>query len=243
MTLSWIIGFESSDWTGLSVLLFGSENGVPNNLREFADIKDRGLYPPGINSVLYIATDGNVKRGINMATRKPEPVKPVEQPKTQPPKMKHSMKKLFSLIAFIAFIVGISTASAQYVNGTYTSGFTTYFPAGTDPTNVWNYSGNLDVRKAKTVALMVTIGRNAVGSNCVLNFVGSTDGVNWPTNDVTKFYSVIVPGAVVKYTTVTTNIDVGGLGYLRLYSVDPVFDADSYVTNAGIRYSYKIGYP
>jgi len=154
--------------------------------------------------------------------------------------VKKAVSAVFLAVASFACL-SATAQDVRYVSDLYTSGFTRIGAAAV-ATNISAYSTSLDVRKTKTVTLQFSLSHSAAGTNCNLNFWGSTDNSNWDTNQTTQFV-VSVPYGAVGVNVYSTNLSVGGVGWLKLMTVDANYDADSIVTNNWIRYSYKIGAP
>ena len=149
------------------------------------------------------------------------------------------MKNLFtSLLAVALLALAVNTqAQTTTVIGTYQDGVGFMAPA-IAVSNVFAYSGTLDVRKTDYVSINTLVGFDAAGTNAVFNWVGSTDGVTYDTNNI--LFSAVCTYTAAGMNQTLTNHQTKGISYLKLFSVGPNDDADSDWTNVVIKYSYKI---
>ena len=149
------------------------------------------------------------------------------------------MKSFLTKFAIgLLFVCAMATGMAQtYVVGDITEGTTQLYPASA-VSNVGAYSSWIDVRKCDSVALQGSFTTAAAGTNISFNFVGSVDGTTVLTND--SAFSLIVPYNSVTVNTACTNWNKGGIGYIKLYSWGPNWDADATPTNVVIKYGYHL---
>jgi hypothetical protein len=245
MRTACIWGYEEIAGTG-AMQLAGPSQPITEVLSQFRKYKAGEALPGGLRMAEIWESDQGITARVIQA----------QNTGGAKHEVKRTMKKIIGL--FFAVTIGLllsQSAVAQYVTGTYTHGGTNVWPALGSGTvgstvmvgsNVFPYSTTLDIRKAKTISFQVKGTWAAAGTNISLQFVESIDGINWDTN-TTPRVNIICPyaaaGVTAGWVTVSTNFDVGGTGYLRLWSVGPNYDADGTWTNHWIRYGYKIGAP
>lgn len=98
----------------------------------------------------------------------------------------------------------------------------------------------IDCTRVKDVALQVKFTfANTTTSNVVYTVCKSIDGANWET---TPCFTWTIAGNGTTSVTSTTNLTVGGLGYLKLTSIQNTH-ASIVVTNNQVAYSIKRNAP
>jgi hypothetical protein len=149
------------------------------------------------------------------------------------------MKKLLlTIVVLAAFAITVSAQVPTYAPQaispyqTITANTTTNYTTVTGPV--------LDVRHQQNVAIEVTLQNNAAGAtNNNITLLKSVSGLYWDTTNTV----VIQPWSNgTTACTTTTNIDVSGFGYLKLYSINNPH-ATANITNIVICYGIKTGAP
>lgn len=150
------------------------------------------------------------------------------------------MKTLFrsaSLFVISLFALCLApVAHAQYNITTLISGTTNVIPA--QSSNVFSSTATIAAVRGRFIVLQATFAMNTTGgtSNLFLKFDSSPDAANFSTN---IFLWTFTPGNFVGTQTVSTNLDMGALGYLRLNNV--INSNSTVVTNFTFKYIQKPG--
>lgn len=98
----------------------------------------------------------------------------------------------------------------------------------------------IDCRGQQNVGIAVTFDfASATTSNLVYTFSRSLDKTNW---DTVNTYALTVAGNGTNIITCVTNLNVGGIGWMRLNSINNT-DASITATNLGVVYSIKRSAP
>lgn len=154
------------------------------------------------------------------------------------------MKNILSILAGLALVAALALPAAgqQYTLGNLLNGGTQNIKSsGVNATTVTsNYTGQvITLTKYEDVCLQLGF-KNLDGSATLpveFTFARSTDGTNYATltQDV-----VSVPQNGTTAVVVTTNWNVGSVGYLKLVSIANTETNELYhVTNLVVRYSIK----
>jgi hypothetical protein len=123
--------------------------------------------------------------------------------------------KSFKLI--MASIFGMLGLSLGAYGQSY--GYQVFAPTTMTASSTSNYTHTIDVRRQATVALSLAgVSGGAGTDNLTLTFAPSVDGVNFTTAANSRITWVVAATGATPHVH-STNITVGGYGYLRLVSV------------------------
>lgn len=145
------------------------------------------------------------------------------------------MKLFKQLLVFLVLLVLAIPASAQSYNlvSTALTGGTNNVALTT--TNA-TFAVTIPAERANNIAVQVTMKMNAAGTtNVVFKFDESLDGTNWETSA----HSLTITPAGTSDVTGVLNVAVGGIGYLRLRTVEN--PNTSSITNIVLKYAAKRG--
>lgn len=147
------------------------------------------------------------------------------------------MKRFIGAILFLlAFAFG--AAAQSYVQDTITSTLPTTYSVAATTTNTTIASSNIiaSVTRSKYVTLQPIFKLQGAGTSAVVFlFDESTDGSTWESSA----HSVSVTAAGTTQVTTVQNVQLEGIGFLRLAEIrNPNGTA---VTNLSVKISYKTG--
>jgi hypothetical protein len=151
------------------------------------------------------------------------------------------MKQLITILLLV-LIAFVPMANAQFASPTYAvqSLSASSMPTTLATTVVTNLASPpvIDVRKQKEVTIVFSFNQaSASTSNVVYALHGSLDGTYY---DATRAFIIVAPSEGATRVNYRTNINVGGLGYLKLYAISNA-TALTTMTNFGVTYGLKIG--
>lgn len=151
------------------------------------------------------------------------------------------MKKLLSFIGLVALVASINTATAQSPSYCAQTLWTTN-GAGIPAETAVLGNSIIDCRKQAKVAVAITAQSDTDGAGLGLCFVPSLDGTTYGTTTKGESSHKLVtftPGQTA--TTVITNLDTYGAGYLKLLYLTN--DTGAACTNISVKYAVKISAP
>lgn len=151
------------------------------------------------------------------------------------------MKKFTTLIALLA--LAVPALAQDYGVVTPSLGALTQITAGATS----NLTVNIDCRKQQNVAVKLSFcqpDEGVVYTNLVATFSKSIDGTTFATRDADKLTWTLAlqAGGATNMVYATTNFNVGGIGYLRLESLQNR-EETNYVTNIVFSYAIKTRAP
>lgn len=152
----------------------------------------------------------------------------------------HWLTGMFTAAVAFAAVVGITPKTEAQ---TYQPQYITLLDGAITAGSTSNTTHKLDVRRnLETVAISLTGTASSIqpGSSLTLTFKPSVDGVNFATSPTLTWVWTI--GAVTNMTpiTMTTNLTVGGYGYLQLSSIAASSNTNSITINS---FSYGVKNP
>lgn len=144
------------------------------------------------------------------------------------------MKKLFSLIFVAISLIAFTSHAQSYSAPIVLSTGITNIPGST----AYNASSNaiIDCTRSQVISIQVSVKSDGANTaNTGYEFARSLDRSNW---DTTQKITLFVPNNGTTASTCCTNINVGGVGYLKLISITNAA-ASAVNTNILIQYSIK----
>ncbi len=150
------------------------------------------------------------------------------------------MKTLFKLGMLVTALIALFTAEvqAQYSQVYGAQPLTLWTNKVTASAAVAFTNTVIDCHAQRNVSLQITHAVDSTGATITYAFQTSVDGTSWST--ARAAIALADPG--VTGTTVVTNIDTLGYGYLRLSYITNNH-ATAVLTNTAIVYGLKIGAP
>lgn len=149
------------------------------------------------------------------------------------------MKRFIHAIWLFAMAsIAIPAFGQSYVNESATTTLPTTYSVAAATTNTTIASSNIviAVTRARYVTLQPVLELNGAGTTAVvLLFDESTDGTNWEPSA----HSVSVTPAGTASKTTVQNVQLEGIGFLRLAEIRNPNSAA--VTNLNVKYSFKTG--
>jgi len=241
-----ILGFKDEEGKGPSVLLFGTDYGVSENIKEMVRIA-AGEYPDGIVRVELHNDDHGLER-VAINTRPKSPTKKI-------PTMKIKSLLATLLALFCLIVPWTANAQSEPVYSPNTLWTWAAYVGVTNNTAVAPASygtltdgGVITATKQDKLAIQVNFhsNTNGIAGTNTLVFYRSVDGTYYATNVPVVLPIVWTPAANgAKYVHVT-NLTMNGSGYLKFgYWTNDNIGAGGViqVTNIQVKWADKIGAP
>lgn len=144
------------------------------------------------------------------------------------------MKKLLAILG-IAAMLSLSAVADPPVYGPQTLSLSTNFIAASTATN---FTGVVDCHAQRNVTFQFLFAADASGGTVTFAFKPSVDGITYANAVI----PITLGNSAVTATTVVTNIDTFGYGYLKLAYVTNAHGTAN-ITNLGVIYGIKMSAP